>query len=53
MKEKDYLEAIASLEEQRIRVTASKEASKKFLVDAGVWHLLVKREGVIYDDDDE
>jgi hypothetical protein len=53
MTHKDYLETMAALEEQRVKAMASKEAAKAFLVKAGIWHLLIPREGVIYPDDED
>jgi hypothetical protein len=43
MNKKDYAALLKALEKQRREVSSSREAAKKFLKDAGVWHLFVPK----------
>jgi hypothetical protein len=43
MTQKNYDALLKALRKQRKEVTSSKKAARKFLKDAGVWHLLVPK----------
>jgi hypothetical protein len=43
MNKKDYDALLKALRKQRREVTSSKKAARKFLKEAGVWHILLPK----------